>query len=301
MRRELIFYDFSGRVLGRCGDISSLYVKEYYNAVGTFEAHFPASSEAGKILLSNEFVVVLGDGFKDIITSVTAGGSEVTAYGRSLGWILIKRLCAPFGINDDDNIISEEAALIAERLVSESWSGCITVNPSGITGHKIEFSRSGHNPCGTVIIDALAAAGLGHKVDFSPKGGWSFTVYEGKERRLTLGRDLKNATKSVYTQDILDRFNVAYVDGDLTHSTDITDWETQVDNAADIASKGTKRSITAEAVNLVHGIDYNLGDIIRVTEDFCGLRFSSKLRVAGVERWAEYNDVGEKPILEAIE
>ncbi len=304
MKRELIFYDFSGAVLGRTGDITALYFKEHYNGVGTFEAHFPASSGAGKILLKNDFVIAAGDGFKAIITSVTANNTEVIAYGRTLNWILSRRLCAPFGSSVDENgdtiTVPCEAAETAENAVSEAWEGCIAVNASGIGGHEAEFSKTDYTPCGSIVTDALAEAGLGHRVDFSPKTGWSFTVLEGSERQLILSRSLKNAVNSVYTKDLLDRYNIGFTDGNLAHSPDITDWETAVDNIADITKHKIKKGITCEAVGLICGKDYNLGDIIRVTEEFCGQRLTSRLRVTGVERWAEYNDTGERPILEEL-
>lgn len=101
MKRELIFYDYGGEVLGRTGEITAIYLKEYYNAVGTFEVRLTAS--AGKVLLENDFVIAAGDGFKAIITSVTVDEGGVIACGRTLNWILGRRLCAPFGSVKDEN------------------------------------------------------------------------------------------------------------------------------------------------------------------------------------------------------
>ncbi len=305
MKRELIFYDYNGRVLGRTGEITAIYLKEYYNAVGTFEARFPAS--AGRVLLENDYVIAAGDGFKAIITSVTVDEGGVIAYGRTLNWILGRRLCAPFGSRKDENgetvTIPSEAALTAESAVLEAWEGCISVTLSGITGHEIELTKSDYTPCGDIVTDALKAAGLGHRVGFSPKHGWRFEVFEGKERRLILSRSLKNAESPVYTKDLLDYYSDGRIDGVLQHPErrSITDWDTAIDSAADLAKHKISKSITAGAVGLVCGRDYNIGDIVRVTEELCGMKFTSRLRVVGVEKWAEYNDTGERPILEETE
>lgn len=128
-------------------------------------------------------------------------------------------------------------------------------------------------------------------------------MFEGRERKLILSRSLKNAESPVYTKDLLDFYSDGRIDGVLQHpeKRSIADWDTAIDSAADLAKHKISKSIAAGAVGLVCGRDYNIGDILRVTEELCGMRFTSRLRVAGVEKWAEYNDMGEKPILEVTE
>jgi hypothetical protein len=52
------------------------------------------------------------------------------------------------------------------------------------------------------------------------------------------------------------------------------------------------------AVNLKHKTDYNLGDIVRVQAEFGQIKQPAvNFLIWGVEKWYEYNNIGERPIL----
>ena len=311
---ELIFYDYEFNPLGRVARAADIYHKEIYNGIGTFEAEIDRSEPMAAELLRRDYTVVIWDGLQAVITSVQAeeGEETVRIYGRTPNWILGKRACPNFGQRNGT------PHALAHALVSEVWGDSIADGPGGDSGgEETTFWRNVYNPLSEVVADCLDRAGAGHRVVFDTNDKqWRFETYEGRLLPLMFSSDRRNAADMSCSHSVLDHFNGGFYTTDEEKGTwteipsdkeGIYRWTARLTSTGESSAKNElekkkiENKIDFSTLDILRGRDYELGDRVRAAMDLGGKRIVNEMRITAVERWASYNDSGERPLLEGME
>lgn len=312
MHRELIFYDYEFNPLGRAMGID-IYRKELYNGVGSFEAEIDMAGPMAAELMERNYTVVLWDGLQSVVTSVRAAERDGTLkiYGRTPNWLLSRRACPNFPRRTGTPFV------LAHGLVDEVWGDCVAVGPGReLKAEEITFWRDVYNPLSEVVTDCLDRIGAGHRVVFDvKKKEWRFETYMGERRKLMFATDRRNAADMTYSRSLLDHFNGGFYTTDEesriwneipSDREGIYRWTARLTGSgassaeSELKKKKIENKVDFNVQGLIRGADYELGDLVYGSQFFGKKPVTNELRVTAVERWASFNDSGERPLLEAL-
>ena len=207
------FFDFEGTLLAI--EPNTIYTdwQIFYNGIGTFEAKVRADGAAAGCVTSHAFVIAEENRRQAIITAYEIG-ELVQLYGRTLNWIMQKRVVPPFTATklvSDGHITAKNAEELVRYWVSESFGETdgdfLLADPVGYEAED-DFWRNVANPLSEVVIDCLKNAGLGHRVYFDHGlCRWVFEILQGAELGYIISEAYKNAYDTEYTSDLLDYAN----------------------------------------------------------------------------------------------
>lgn len=311
MKNEIIFYDYEFNRLGRSTKIISVYHKELYNGIGTFEAELSLEDPIAEKIADRDYTVAVWGDAQAIITSSQYGDSEgaIHIYGRTPNWILSRRACPSFKRRH-----GTPYAITAE-LVDEVWGDCIeTGTGTDISAEEIYFWRNVYNPLNEVVEDCLDRCGGGHRVVFDrTKKEWRFEMYTGKEKSYLFSQDRRNIFNMTVKRSVLDHFNGGFYttndDAEIwkeipSDREGLYKWTARLTSSGESSAKSEleKKKIQDAAdftVTEAEGL-FSVGDIVTAQRRRGGIRKSSRMRVAAVESWAERGKIGQRPILEEI-
>lgn len=306
----IFVYDFEfNLILVERGIISSRWVV-YYNDVGTFEAHFPITSELTQIVSENRYLVVKQYGLSAIVVGKELG-DELVLYGRTCNWLLSKRITPKMATS------VVYPGNLAKEMVEEAFSDVSNfVIGDAPKGTETEFECAQDvtlNP----VRDCLALSNLGHELCFNDKTkNWEFNILEGKESELILSEAHRNAYSTKISSDILDLatcgvynqetdsgYTTINISGD-DEKTGIYRWEAKVfgetENEARInlekLTHKNKISMTTDEISWKK--DYELGDVVRLQIIKGAYKTTEKKRVSGVEIVTRQGEYSEQPIFE---
>lgn len=319
MAEDIRVYNFEFELL----DIEPRYLSSnwqvYYNDIGTFEAHFDLSSRLLHLLTQQDYLVMVQGARSAIVTSFQLG-EDLAVYGRTCNWILTKRAAAPF----------EASQQTAEEIVRAQVAAAFSDVENFVLGElmgfteKIDFGIESYTALSDVVKDCMALSGGGHEVIFDTKNEqWIFQALKGEKSSLVLSEANRNAADIQYSADILSYCSGGwyqyqaeaeegqeqpdpvwtYLNGDET-KTGIYRWDsvlsgkTEAEARTELFQQTKTKEATLKTQGLTCGVDYRLGDIVRMQIQKGPLQMTKEKRITGVHLWYETNDMGEEPILE---
>lgn len=319
---DIRLYDFEFNLIHIEHNIISVNAVLKYNNIGTFEAHFPISSQIStKALSSSYLVAVMGD-IQAIITGKQASNSEFILYGKTVNWILSRRVTHKFSTYNNTEL-SKNAETLSRYIVDEAFSDVdnfILGDVCGLT-YEREFWRNTANQTSDVVIDCLDNAGAGHNVIFDRiNKQWIFNIYTGKEIPLVISESNSNAYDSRYSEDLQNYYNSGWYEKISAESTEsewiqivkddtktgIYHWDgvlygtSPSEGNTSLKNKRWEKVTKMQTKNIHFGKDYSLGDIVRIQAVFGDFMQTVKKRISGVEMWFENNNLGEEPIFSDI-
>lgn len=299
---SLIIYNFEFEPIFEEKKVKRSNWDIYYNKTGTFEAHLPLTSELVGITSENRYLVAAENGKKAIITGREIGDG-LTLYGRTPDWLLGKRI-AP-----KTELITADAGVICKELVENAFSDVLnfeTAVPAEIM--QISVERTSLQTVLQAVGDCLIQCGYGYKLDFDINNSkWVFTAYAGREIPLLISEANKNAYDTSICDDILDLADGGYYgdDGYISgENSGIYRWDALLDSETEsearlrLAENKQKSSISLKLRNLKFGIDYRLGDILRVQITKGSFRTAERKMISGVHISNNGRFTEETPILE---
>lgn len=317
---DIRIYDFEFNLLHIEPKIISSNWTVKYNGIGSYEGHFDIGGDIVPIALNNKYIIVVQGDYQAIVTGKRISGNELVLYGKTVNWILSRRVTPNFVSEyfGGDLLVENEA----RKLVKDAFSDVT----SFVLGDKTKkyFWRNTYNPTSDVVIDCLDNAKLGHNVVFDRKNKqWIFNVLKGTERNILVSVGSKNAYNTEYNEDLQEYYSVRWYeevrdsdeDGNVTASewlkiekdtdkTGIYCWECIVSEQDEssarsaLAKKSRNEQISTKTHDLICGKDYNVGDIVRVRVECGKYRNTQKKRIVGVNLWYENNNIGQEPIFE---
>ncbi len=318
---DIRLYDYEFNLVHIEHSIISVNIIIKYNDIGSFEAHFPISAGIAKKALGQPYLVAVMGDLQAIITGRQASGNEFVLYGKTVNWILSRRVTHKF--TTYKTTLSTNAETLVRYLVQEAFSDVENFVLGDLQGieYSREFWRNTANQTSDVVRDCLDNAGAGHRVLFDRiNKRWVFDIIMGTQRPLVISEANGNAYNSRYSEDIQNYYSSGWYEK-ISSDSDESEWVQIVKDEDktgiykwDGVLYGTSPSEGNDSLNnkkwskttkmqtrKVHfGTDYSLGDIVRVQAEFGGFRQNLKKRVSGVEMWFENNNFGEEPIFSDI-
>lgn len=300
-------YDFEFNRLASENRIIQARWTVYYNGIGSFEAHFPITSDLVKLVSENKYMVAVCEGFFAVIVGYELL-DELVLYGRSCNWLLSKRIVpSAEGVTARPG---EYVSELAEKAFSDTDN--FTVGEIAQTS-ETEISHS-VGTLSEVAADILKLSGLGHELIFDVKNKqWKFNIIKGTENKLILSEGHKNAYDTKGSFDILELATCGIYkdgeDGDLKEisredKTGIYRWQAYIteDSEAEALARmeelREKNEITAKLRGLRIGIDYGLGDTVRIQIIKGEYRDTRSVKIKGAEFRAEQGVYTQQPIFE---
>lgn len=321
--KDFRLYDFEFNLLYIENECMSAEWYFKYNGIGTFEGHFKLNGERIRILDENPYIVIIQGDYQAIITGRQIIGNELILYGRTVNWLLSKRVTPKFSTYRlDIGTNAEDIARWAVKSAFADVDNFVLADRIGLeySGH---FWRNVYNPTSDVIADCLKNAGAGHRLVFDrDTKTWIFSIYKGTQNPLTISVGNKTAYSMVYDEDLQDYCSGGWYEaseGEEGNSesesiwknisnddgkTGIYRWESVISasSESEVRSILKKREKTKDcqlkSSGVRYGVDYNLGDTVRVQYEYGDYKVSKKQRISGVRIWLECANEGQLPTFE---
>lgn len=204
---------------------------------------------------------------------------------------------------------TDDVAVCADLILPESG-----------TADKLDrhFWRNAANKLSDVIGDLCELADEGYRLKFCPDEKlWRFEFVRGTQRDLIISKSLKNAYDMSLTRSVLDSADGGFFE--LYDSTDsevrsygylagtdggsgLLKWDTILASASGesearklLAKCIASDKIDCEVTGAAYGVDYELGDTLRVQAEIGGYRATLKSRVTGVSIISDAGGISTKP------
>lgn len=304
---DIYFYDFEFNLLcieKNC--ISSMWSIKF-DDVGTFEAVFPIDSDAVRTVLENDYVIAV-QGVNQAIVTGKIISKKGTIYGRTLNWILGKRLATAQSFNSDGaeavKKILDDAFYDVENFEMEDAESIGTV----VVQVKNNIS----------VLDAvkkcLDTLGVGHSVyaDISNKK-WVFKILTKNDTSIVMSEDIKNVYNVEYADDMQQMFtDGVYVDSSnvsqsiTSDKTGIYRWVCYIDKETVYEAKEelAKKKRTVESRAMTRDFDYpthfKLGDKVKIRKSCAGFEKLTDVYICGVNIWYDASVYGSEPVFKEI-
>ena len=226
--RDIRIYDFEFNLLCIMTDIISSEWHILYNGVGTYEGHFRLSDKITDIIMSNKYIVIVQGDLQAICTGRIID-SELTVCGRTVNWILSKRVRPPFktseifsGYTDPETILLyclkkgftepplidkngvETAKIDSNRVVSNF----VLPEPSGVDKLDTHFWRVSANDLETLCTDLCNKMNRGHRVIFDVLDKcWKFEFICPEKNERLISKESKTAYNFELRDDLQNEAN----------------------------------------------------------------------------------------------
>ncbi len=304
---DIYFYDFDFNLLcieKNC--ISSMWSIKY-DDVGTFEAVFPVESDGIRCVLNNDYVIAVQGANQAIVTGKIIS-QKGTIYGKTLNWILTKRLAPTRSLNSDGaeavKIIIDNAFSDVENFETEDSENIGTV----------EVQVKNNISALEAVKRCLDPLGAGHCVfaDVSNKK-WVFKILTKSDTAIVMSEDIKNVYNVEYVDDMQNLFTDCVYDdkSDVSHDvtsdkTGIYRWVCYIDKETEYEAKDelSKKQRTTESRAMTRDFDYpekfKLGDKVKIRKSCAGFEKLCDVYIYGVNIWYDASVYGSEPVFKEL-
>lgn len=309
---DIRFYNWEGQLVCILPRMQSANWYVYYNAVGTLEIHMSINTPQAKTILENKYLLVLSGKLQAVVVIKRIEKHELVLYGRTLNWLLEKRVVLPFE-ERSRNTINEVKKCITECCTYMRIGNL----PNTITEKEETIERINAETVETAVSSVLGLVNLGHEVRCEKGSGgnvsYIFNVLESRETEIVLSEDLRNVQELCYREDALDYCSSGYYLKDDKWVKIDKDTKSGIYDFEDVLTSDNKGDAVNELKNLrwtklcegkiktlKYGEDYELGDVITIKFKRGDFRLTTKYRITGVHIWYEGESEGEEPKFEEV-
>jgi hypothetical protein len=266
---------------------------------GDFLGDFGQNEALFKLLKDNDFVYAEQDSKQAIITGLEYT-DKLRVYGRSLNYIMekMKPITPQTWTNTSIETIARAIATQAFTNVSDFQLGTLkNVNTS------VTFAVTDLEKPSECLKRLLENYNLGYKVYVSGEK-WKFELVTSQSKNLVLSEALKNAYNMAYSENV-DKYAshslVSDGQGGFTEiakdsKTGIKKWYDLSKDLSELKTSIKEKKIETKTRKIKYGIDYVLGDILRIKKD----NEEYQKIISEVIFWYENNNIGEQPILSEV-
>lgn len=228
--KDIRVYDFEFNLLCVMTDVVSASWHILYNGVGSFEGHFRLKDSISNIILSNKYIVLCQGNLQAICTGKIVT-DELVVCGRTVNWILTRRVRPPFktreifgdSYTDPETILLYclKKAFLEPPLIdgngleikdsvdnNKRITNFIVSNPVGAAVLDNHFWRVKAHDLSELTIDLCKKLNRGHRVIFDiEKKQWRFEFIFPKNREVMLCQNLKSIYDISYSEDLQQEAN----------------------------------------------------------------------------------------------
>lgn len=243
--RDIRIYDFEFNLLCIMTDVVTSRWHLLYNGIGTYEGHFRLSDEICDIILKNRYIVITQGDLQAICTGRIAG-KDLTVCGRTVNWILTRRVRPPFKsrlifgeqYTDPETLllyclkkgfteppkIGDDGLEIENSIDSEkAVSNFVLPEPVGAEPLTYHFWRLTANDLSELTADLCKKLNRGHRVVFDIENKcWRFEFIYPKDNDILLSSSVKSIYDVTYTHDIQKEATGGWYQGGVSDSEEDT-------------------------------------------------------------------------------
>lgn len=197
--QEVKIYDFNFNLIASDFKCVSFDWDVRFNSVGNFEGTFTYDSPIYEACRQNEFTICVQGENQGIVTAVNVKDHKIVISGKSMNYILEKRICLPFTTKDSGGMKS--AFSVVCDIVKKHCGDFMTVltPPEGVADSH--YTRIEPKSVEEVVSDILSGAKGGHFVEFDIKNKrWVFGIRESVEKELVLSEPDKTLSDCDYVR-----------------------------------------------------------------------------------------------------
>lgn len=201
--QEVKIYDFDFNLIASDFKCVSFEWDVRFNSVGTFEGVFTSDSPVYNACRQNEFAVCVQGENQGIVTSVNIKDDRIVVSGKSMNYILEKRICLPFTTKDEG--VVKSAFQVVHDIVRKYCGDFITMSeiPDGVANNH--FTRIEPKSVEEVISDILSGVNGGHYVEFDVENKrWVFGIRVTEEKGLMLSEPDRTLSDCDYVRYVTD-------------------------------------------------------------------------------------------------
>ena len=226
--KDIRVYDFDFNLLCIMPDTKSVSWRILYNGVGTFEGHISLIESISNVILNNKYTVIV-QGDRQAICTGKIVEEELVVCGRTVNWILTKRVRPPFRASEifgteeyqnpetillyclkkgfieppkiGDDGIEDLESIDSDKVVSNF------VIPEARGAEKLtyHFWRTSANTLEELSKELCEKMNRGHRVVFDVINKcWRFEFIYPCQTDIIVAKESKNAYDFTYSQSILD-------------------------------------------------------------------------------------------------
>lgn len=260
--KDIRIYDFEFNLLCIMTDVISSEWHLQYNAVGSYEGHFRLRDRISGVILSHKYIVIVQGDLQAVCTGKIVSDEELTVCGRTVNWILTRRIMPPFKARlifgeeytDPETVLLyclKKAFIEPPRINSSGleMTGTIDDNkkitnfilpePIGAEAFTYHFWRLKANTLSDLTIALCKRMNRGHRVVFDIDNKcWRFEFIYPQKNNIYLSKEIKSVYDVSYTEDILKEADGGWYPGS-------NDDSEQDDNAWYYIKNGDKTGIYA--------------------------------------------------------
>ena len=215
---DVRFYDLDFNLLCIESRFKSVDWDLLFNGIGKFEMHCDTGSSLVGIALENKYIIAVQGDRQAIITTKRFEDNKFTLFGRTLNFLLSKKVLFSFDVSDFE---SNNLADVVTKLVSENFPEAEIVIDEGID----DICNFSSNTC--TLYDAISKIleekGMGHKLFYDIKNKkWIFHLLKEQKKDLLFSESLLNMYAFEKEDSILDEAKGGYYYQKIT---DMGEWD----------------------------------------------------------------------------
>jgi len=163
--QEVKIFDYDFNLIASDFKCISFDWEVKFNSIGSFEGVFTIDSPVYDACSKNEFTVCVQGENQGIVTGVNIKDDRIVIQGKSMNYILEKRICMPFF---SGNILADmpTATEMVNVLVKQCCGDFMEVMPAPELEVRQNFIRLEARPLSEIIIEILRNSNCGHFVKF---------------------------------------------------------------------------------------------------------------------------------------
>lgn len=199
--QEIKIYDFDFNLLASEFKCISFDWEVRLNSIGSFEGVFTLDSPVYKACSNNEFTVCVQGENQGIVTKTEVKDDRIIVSGKSMNYILEKRVCPPFSSDDYGEELTEIE--MVSKLVSRYCGDFMEVMPAPELEKVKRFVRIDANPLSVVVSELLGSVNFGYYVNFDVQAKkWVFGFIAPEFTDIVLSRPDKTLEECDYQRSV---------------------------------------------------------------------------------------------------
>ncbi len=223
---DIRIYDFEFNLLCIMSNVVSSQWHILYNEIGTYEGHFRINDYISNIILANKYIV-LTQGDNQAICTGKIASDELIVCGRTVNWILSKRVRPPFKTKEIFGEEYTDPETILLYCLKKGFTEPPQTDENGLelpdtvdTDRKIDnfiipeaigsqpltshFWRITAHEISNLVIQMCEKLDRGHEVVFDIKNhNWQFNFLYPKNNNILISKESKTTYDLSYTEDLL--------------------------------------------------------------------------------------------------
>lgn len=291
---KFILYTYEGEYVAETSRIIYSNVTLHFNDIGSLQITISPNNPIMQHITNNKYLLATFKGKYFVIVDYYAMDDEVEIYGRTLNWFLSKMVVPNFA-----DLGNKTIDVIAEHLLSNSLGCNIEKGVFATFESTQKFSKDKYTVLSDTLKELLTLEKAGHEVVFKD-GTYTLNILKSNIRERFISKQdgtLQSVTKE---ESIID----AVTDGMYeAKNGDVETWQninrdtkegmykwytilkasTETDAKTEIDKLTPKTILKAVTQRLKHGINYKIGDILKIQYEFQGKIETFEKQIIGVE------------------